>query len=166
MSFLAGGLIACLCVMFQRARRRARSESLTLEVATQLIQDFVSKFSDQKLHDVFAFCQDGRMEFSSYCECLLGVFSSDVLHNADPITGLCPQECSLIVGCGPDHYLRIKQLPGMRDVETAYLTLGGFNDSQEVRDQRLLGILCEEIARRALRIGVESHSYLPSQVEA
>jgi hypothetical protein len=131
-----------------------------LSSATIRIAAFVETRTDQKLHDVYAFCEDGRMEFDSFCRCLLGVFGSETPH----------EWCSARDGRGiPYHYSAIKRLPGMAEIELAYCQLG-FNETDELdewefeveggfpisgpeeqlRNLRLLGILGAEITRREL----------------
>jgi hypothetical protein len=122
----------------------AKVDTIAYEAVVQRsilrIEWFVKHWPEQKLHDVYAFCQDGRMDFYNPCRCLLGVFGSKTLH-----------ECCILDGT-PDHYLVLWSIPGMAEIERAYQilgldTVGGF--SQKLRDKRLLDILAIEMPRRA-----------------
>lgn len=109
---------------------------VNIEVAERLIGSFLAAQSDQKLHDVYAFCEDGKMDYDDPCQCILGVFSSECLH--------------MDVICDSEHYYAIRELPGLGSVEVAYFDLG-YDDSvdlQSVRDQRFLKLLRAEIDRR------------------
>jgi hypothetical protein len=47
----------------------------------KIIKDFISeRWSDEKVVQVFAFNEDGKMHFINSCSCLTGVHSSEVLH--------------------------------------------------------------------------------------
>jgi len=126
-----------------------------MESKPDLIQDsilriaaFVKEWPDQKLYDVYAFCQDGRMDFQHCCKCLLAVFGSDVLHD----------KCLDLDRDGiPNHYRAIKRIPQMAEIEKAYQIIGfkalpthRYPEDQKLRDRRLLEILGTEIARRAI----------------
>jgi hypothetical protein len=106
------------------------------------IRLFVKQWPDQKLHDVYAFCSDGRMNYYDTCTCLLAVFGAEALHDA----------------CDQDHYNPIARIRAMQEVEDAYCRLGvvgtppdaSAEEVQQIRDAHLLDILGVEMARRAL----------------
>lgn len=108
--------------------------------AEETIATFLKTWSDQKLADVYAFCEDGKMYFYKPCICLLGVASSQVLHTER---------------CEVPHYSRLRAQPGMPDVEMAYRDLskgargpGRGGSAQKMRDRRLLKLLSAEMDRR------------------
>ena len=111
-----------------------------IQKATARLAQFV-KLPGQKLHDIFAFCEDGKMDYWDHCCCLIAVCSSPVLH----------QRCDDPACCV--RYGKMLNQPGMLAVEGAYSELGddyaaGVIDSQDLRDRRLLKILRAEMTRR------------------
>lgn len=60
----------------------AIEDQRTREVSAHLdaICDFIRIFPEQQICHVLASCEDGKMNFHNYCNCLLGVFSSSVIH--------------------------------------------------------------------------------------
>ena len=54
---------------------------MTFTEARAVVKKFVSeRWGDQKLAEVLAFVEDGKMDYGNGCCCLLGVDSSDNLH--------------------------------------------------------------------------------------
>src|ERR1700734_1934134 len=99
-----------------------------LDRSIACIASFVKTWPDQKLFDVFAFCQDGKMNYGHYCKCLLGVFGSRFLHD----------ECnpSVVPPHPPAHYIEIKLQWGMFEVERAYELLGFDEQGGEVQNEQ------------------------------
>lgn len=94
---------------------------MELSEARQIVREFVSRWSAQKLFDVLAFAQDGKMDYVLPCCCLLGVSTAIVLH--EWIQGLTGN-----VNC-PDwegHMAAFdaSKFAGDGNVEQAYLILG------------------------------------------
>ena len=119
-----------------------------------VLTSFVRDWSDRKICDVLAFCEDGKMNFGVQCCCLLGVFGSEVIHtrcgmgglvflNGHPYPACKGYEIGRAHPCGPS-------------VERAYLMLGGAPDLDEsdldngqwLRDARMIKILRAELSRR------------------
>lgn len=129
------------------------------------ITKFIQRHEDQKLCDVLAFCEDGHMRYSNMCCCLLGVFSSEVLH-----TG-----ASLWQPCDREHYHRYANDPVAKAAEFAYYELGLVflhnnrciaEDDQSVRNSYLQEVLRDELERRAsLRQAELDRRAVPGQVE-
>lgn len=108
------------------------------------ITSFIHPHSEQKLCDVLAFCEDGRMNSRNGCRCLLGVFSSAVLHDH------CLHPLHV-----PGHYYTLKETRGASTAEAAYIRLGAEAEElmfraegQKLRDHHFLKILRAELARR------------------
>ncbi len=143
-SLFCGGLVIALGVMAQRNAIRKRATILPLERCIELLKAWLKEWPDQKLYDVYAFAQDGKMNYHDGCSCILGVYSSKVLHQSSDFTerGTCIEQS--------DHYGMLKSQPGMARIEFAYRMLGGLEDLQLERDARLLEILGAEMARRAM----------------
>lgn len=125
--------------------RSARAALRLSEISASraVIASFLQTQSEQKLVDVLAFSEDGGMDFWSPCCCLVGVFSTAVLHHC----------C-----CEDRHYLRAKREdPEIEKLEMAYFRLGA-GGGQRQRDRHLAECLRAELDRRAhLRIcSVES----------
>lgn len=111
----------------------------------EIVKKFVSDhWSDEKICAVMAFNQDGKMKFSNTCSCIIGVHTSDVLHD----------EC-----CSVDHYSKAKKMAWSRGddslsrLEEAYACLSAgaeLNDTevQEKMDEILHEVLAERIAER------------------
>jgi hypothetical protein len=122
---------------------------MTLRESKQLIRHWISeRFSDERLAQVYAFNQDGRMRFQSACDCLLGVTGSSTLHQPED----CPD------ADWPAHYFRIRYNGGQfaLDVEQAYNIIGwvgsrGFmhDSSDRLRQVRLSAILRAQMRIRA-----------------
>lgn len=110
-----------------------------------IVKQFISeRWSDQKIAEVFAFNQDGKMQATHTCCCLIGVSSSENLH-ADP--------------CGVTHYLNLRRTDvpefggDVAKAEVAYLSLSGHPRVQSEIDRILGEILMEIMAEReALRV--------------
>jgi len=116
--------------------------SKQLSMARKDIRAFIqTHWSDQKLHDVYAFNADGKMRFGSTCCCLMGVTLTT------PHIRECPQP---IV---PNHYFRAQLLPGGHEAENGYRLFGFFKtfgcSSDALRRVRLSALLRAEIRRRA-----------------
>ena len=121
---------------------------MTLRESKQLIRRWISeRFSDERLVEVYAFNQDGRMRFQSACDCLLGVTGSSTLHQPED----CPDRN------WPAHYFRIRYNGGQfaLDAEQAYNLIGWvgrqFFDgcSDQLRQRRLSAILRAQMRIRA-----------------
>jgi hypothetical protein len=123
---------------------------MTLRESKQLIRRWISeRFSDERLAQVYAFNQDGKMRFQSACDCLLGVTGSSTLHEPEN----CPDDD------WPAHYFRIRYNGGQfaLDCEQAYNILGWLNTrrfgiadcSDELRKRRLSAILRAQMRIRA-----------------
>ena len=80
----------------------------------RIVRNWIKQFSDQKLAEVYAFNQDGKMSYVNPCSCILGVTLSDKLHTSF-------KEC--IHELVPGHYSMAKALPGAYEAEEAYLKL-------------------------------------------
>ncbi len=75
----------------------------------KVVVEFVrTRFDDEKLAQVSAFNEDGKMSFFEPCCCLLGVASSTTLH----------------VSCRDHHYWRLAGSGYCRVAEAAYWSLG------------------------------------------
>jgi hypothetical protein len=124
---------------------------MTLTEARAVVKEFVSQWPTDKICAVQAFCEDGNMRYSSCCSCLIGVASSDGLH----------QHCL----SSPGHYLAYREKhgdPNRRDwlgyprilAEQAYWRLGVSGDYSEVvgdqnlRDREFIAILKQVLAER------------------
>jgi hypothetical protein len=109
-------------------------EPKPIEVARREVKDFVSTFDDQKLAEVLAFAEDGKMDHMNTCCCIRGVFSSTNLH---------VEYCS-----EPGHYARLDAY----EAEDGYFWLDGYNgvykESQELRDREFIAILKQVMAER------------------
>lgn len=114
---------------------------MQIDEAVRIVMDYVSAWTDQKLAEVAAFCEDGKMHFYNPCCCLIGVSSSINLHR-DFRT------------CGGIHYTKLRVgNPEANCVENAYQILGKETDGhggygQPTRDQRFLAILREVMGER------------------
>jgi hypothetical protein len=116
---------------------------MTLRESKQLIRRWISeRFSDERLAEVYAFNQDGKMMYESPCCCLLGVTGAENLHEAGS-------------GCDKRHYIRIREtVPIGMATELAYNFLGNiaphwmqFGDP--LRRRRLSAILRAQMRIRA-----------------
>jgi len=74
-----------------------------------IVSNWIKRFSTQRLHDVLAFNEDGKMSYSDGCSCLMGVTFAQGLHTRD---SACtdPQF----------HYFMARALPGAAEAEIAY----------------------------------------------
>ena len=95
--------------------------------AGRTVANWIKQFSDQRLAEVLAFNDDGKMNYNNPCSCLLGVTLAVRLHTK----------------CGQDykvwHYRRARALPGGPAAEVAYFRLGmGFPKIIRWRLSRLL----------------------------
>jgi hypothetical protein len=116
---------------------------MTLRESKQLIRRWISeRFSDERLAQVYAFNQDGRMQYSSPCACLLGVTTAKHLHSWGD-------------GCWATHYRVLKQVGA--DAELAYNYLAyvdrlgrfRFEGVEQLRQRRLSAILRAQMRIRA-----------------
>jgi hypothetical protein len=127
-----------------------------IAAATETVNSFIHSWSEQKLCDVLAFCEDGRMDFDKLCCCLLGVASSQVLHI----------ECNQDVTSQNHHYMVLRrENPEAIAAEEAYYLLGGPLDDQQSRDAHLCKILRAELARREAarelaQIMIQGHEFV------
>ncbi len=118
---------------------------MTLRECKQAIRSFVRQhWDDQRLHDVYAFNRDGRMDEMNTCSCLIGCTLADVLHDSHR-------------KCNERHYLKAKyELPTAFEAEQAYMSLGwmsthpivAYGKESPVRQRRLSAILRGELRRR------------------
>lgn len=60
---------------------------MTQRTASRIVKSYISGWSDQKLAEVLAFAEDGKMDYHNECCCLLGVASSDNLHQSATVCG-------------------------------------------------------------------------------
>lgn len=144
------------------------------------IRGLLAKWSEQKLFDVLAFCEDGKMVFDNPCSCLRGVATSGILHTS----GESPAH---ILG----HYHDCGD-PQVLAAETAYRNLGYTSapelerrkavisdlwrqrisyyfhpepEAQRRRDQELIALLREEIARREVQRAIPQRGETPVRHE-
>ena len=117
----------------------------------QIVKDFVSTWSDQKIAEVFAFNQDGKMDARSGCNCLLGVASSVFLHNT---RCRIPHYLAIKHGGAYEEY-GVKQDLRAYNAEIAYFKLGDpliryvpLEQGQPLRDRVFSEILTEVMAER------------------
>lgn len=126
---------------------------MTLREAKQAIRSFIRAFwDDQKLHEVYAFNADGKMEHDDPCGCIRGVTLAETLHTLD-FTGMCPY------GNGCLHYSQCCSGTAMYaehgHLRIGYRTDADFNyededrDSDLLRQRRMSAILRAELRRRA-----------------
>jgi len=82
---------------------------MELQEARRIVREFCSQWTTQKCCEVLAFAEDGKMRFDNRCKCLIGVASSNVLHDEY---------------CGEQHYAIFKydNLDSF-GVESAYWSL-------------------------------------------
>jgi hypothetical protein len=108
----------------------------------QIVKDFVSQWNTEKICQVMAFAEDGHMDYLNPCSCLIGVHSSDVLHD---------------VQCEEGHYNRWVYGSGYRPsavtAENSYMMLGSATGAsvfigQSSRDRVFVEILKEILAER------------------
>src|ERR1041385_353333 len=91
---------------------------MTLRESKQLIRRWISeRFSDERLAQVYAFNQDGKMRFLDPCGCFLGVTGAEKLHEGpDYVKG---GYCSHL------HYLKMRDFDNDGQLaENAYNALG------------------------------------------
>lgn len=103
-------------------------------MGTDAIEALVATWTDQKLAEVLAFNQDGKMDANRTCCCLIGVHTSDNLHEKR---------------CYRDHYYRahLKNCgydEAVGAAEFEYMVLGGNRERQLTLD----AILRAEMERR------------------
>jgi hypothetical protein len=114
---------------------------MTLRESKQLIRRWISeRFSDERLAQVYAFNQDGRMRYCSPCCCLRGVTEAERLHDFD-------------AACDRQHYIRLNTVEGV-EAELAYNVLGNVaahrrNFGDGLRQRRLSAILRAQMRLRA-----------------
>lgn len=89
--------------------------SADLAWAEQHILDFVRTWTDQKVAEVIAFNDDGRMEYNCCCGCIRGVTLSTTLHTTGQLRACADS--------GPNHYGKTVWLPGALLAEKGYLML-------------------------------------------
>lgn len=116
-------------------------ESRAITAHIIAITRFIRRFPDQKLFDVLAFCQDGRMDYCMHCRCLLGVFSSPVLHTACNRSVLDPRH----------HYHLFRQDIEAKKAEAAYRDLGECDGRESFDGQWRRDVYLQEILRVELR---------------
>jgi hypothetical protein len=103
----------------------------------QIIREYIRQhFSDEKLAQVYAWNQDGKMLATDPCGCLLGVTSSAQIHNWSKEG--CPNS---------KHYFEAKAIPGAVEAEQAFFRLShGHSNSR--RQPVMSAILRAEMKRR------------------
>jgi hypothetical protein len=113
---------------------------MQIEQARGIVKEFVSGWSTQKLCEVLAFAEDGKMNAYQSCQCLEGVASAEVLHEQHR----CPST---------DEHWKWHEKRGsdcLTICEYAYFSLGdetAFGDQKE-RDREMTEILRQVIAER------------------
>ncbi len=118
--------------------------NMTLRECKQAIRSFVRQhWDDQRLHDVYAFNRDGKMDDFSCCACLIGCTLAKSLH---------------VESCSMGHYTEAHELPGSTEAEQGYMGLAWvctdvsrWSDSEygdALQQRRLSAILRGELRRR------------------
>jgi hypothetical protein len=94
-------------------------------------------WDEQKLYDVLAFNQDGRMKFMDPCACYLGVLSSKTVHDQNR----CEEG---------QHYSQYKSRFPKQALESAYYALTDVNDPDPntTRRRHMDTLLRAELRRR------------------
>lgn len=133
--------------------------------ATLAVKEFISaRWTDRKIAEVEAFCRDGKMNDMNPCCCLIGVTSSDNLH----------QSC----GTAHNHYFEmLKMDQAAKAAECAYMKLNCCDEDleglspmnpdawkQSLTDARLLGILHEIRMERAASHATEAETALEKEL--
>src|ERR1041385_9011185 len=127
---------------------------MTLRESKQLIRRWISeRFSDERLAEVYAFNQDGRMRFLDPCGCLLGVTGSHALHQSN---GKCDQQ----------HYRDLYTEKLAINVGYAYNLLGYFNALGGFCGDDLRRIRLGAILRAQMRIRARQRQPKAGTVEA
>lgn len=124
----------------------SNSQVLT-QMGRRLIRPLVRSWSDQKLAEVYAFNADGNMYYDTYCGCIKGVDTSNVLHNHHTMPT-----------CSGDHYWDREDYD-FENAEIGYRILSGIWNGNsgygfdsvydKLRQIRLSTILRFEMRRRA-----------------
>lgn len=112
---------------------------MTLREAKQAIRAYIQTKPEQRVAEVYAFNQDGKMDADNGCTCLLGTMSAAKLH-VRLILATCPE-----LDCGM-HYLREREVDGARWAENGYICLSSYPD---IRRRRFSAILRAELRLRA-----------------
>jgi hypothetical protein len=125
---------------------------MEINEARQIVRNFCSKWTTQKLCEVLAFAEDGKMQYLQPCGCLLGVASSDVLHES---VEYCADKSGDTQGTKHlSHYLRIKSGSSEAGLaEIAYRQLGhpGLEYyGQDARDAEFIAILNSILSEREM----------------
>jgi len=122
---------------------------MQLDEARAIVREFVSKWTTQKLCEVLAFAEDGKMCFGLSCQCLAGVsFDKFPLH----LRKDCPNFA--------EHLQYLRDLQKVSEAEYAYNILGSYRvtidepgwieRADEFRTSGLIAIICEVLASREL----------------
>jgi hypothetical protein len=122
--------------------------------AREILYDFIERnWSDQKVAEVLAFAEDGKMDYFNPCACFIGVHSSDAPHvKCDHVI-----RASRTTWLHPGHHYRLAKVRSYELIESeeAYLLLGKedgktfyLRTGQPLRDQRFIEILRDVIRHR------------------
>lgn len=118
--------------------------NITLRDYKHAIRTFIREhWSDQKLHEVYAFNRDGKLDAGNPCGCILGVSLSERLHQDR---------------CSAGHYMEAhNKLSGASFAEQAYMSLSWVGVTGELsgvslRGRRLSAILRAEMRLRARKV--------------
>lgn len=105
--------------MFGFIRRHMRRRWLATNTNVAAIKAYTTAWSDQKIAEVYAFAQDGKLGYTNPCCCIIGVGSSGNLH-----TEFNSVACRNSLG-GCLHYKFEREAnPLAATAESAMLTLG------------------------------------------
>ena len=108
-------------------------KKVNIKKARAIVAAYIKPWSTDKICQVIAFCEDGKMDAFHTCSCLIGVDSSSVLHESE-------DECAE----GPHYRLRRWYYEPAVEAEFAYIKFG----DQRTRDRELIAILRDELAAR------------------
>lgn len=115
---------------------------MTIDKARSIIAEFIAQWSTEKLCQVKAFAEDGRMEWDRPCQCLVGVHISTVLHREEKCEGpSSPMHW---------HYWHQADHAYLESIEHAYYALSPFRYQRQL-DAELIAILTAELDRRAAK---------------
>src|SRR5580704_7531548 len=123
--------------------------------ARAIVRDYISDWTEEKLCQVLAFCQDGKMQFCDSCSCLLGVASSDVLHTSADKHGLPGHDSAYFkdILYNTSHYVKALQTGIGSLAEKAYQCIADLTEPDEtrsaVRDREFIAIIESVLAERS-----------------
>lgn len=123
---------------------------MTKMEAERILSKHIRGFSDERLHEVYAFNQDGKMSFSDPCACILGVTSANHPHVSRGQHIKCPEFPS-------GHYTRAKYMTSNgKQVEQAYIWIAGDDLSDIGRQKAMEKLLTKEIRIRTYERAVSA----------